>query len=59
MSRPSGRSPGQASALKMIVSAIPKGLSGLFLETMLFVQDMHLLNEALVACDEIDPASWR
>jgi 3-hydroxyisobutyrate dehydrogenase-like beta-hydroxyacid dehydrogenase len=51
-----GDMPGQASALKMIVSGIPKGLSGLFIETMLFAQDMHLLNEAMEACDEIYPS---
>src|ERR1700730_5052097 len=51
-----GDMPGQASALKMIVSGIPKGLSGLFLETMLFAQDMHLLNEEIEACDEIYPS---
>ena len=48
-----GEVPGQASALKMIVSGIPKGLSALFLETMLFAQDMHLVTEAIEACDEI------
>jgi 3-hydroxyisobutyrate dehydrogenase-like beta-hydroxyacid dehydrogenase len=47
---------GQASALKMIVSGIPKGLPALFLETMLFAQEMHLLNEAIEACDEIYPS---
>jgi 3-hydroxyisobutyrate dehydrogenase-like beta-hydroxyacid dehydrogenase len=51
-----GDMPGQASALKMIVSGIPKGLSGLFIETMLFAQEMHLLNEAVEACDEIYPS---
>jgi hypothetical protein len=51
-----GDVPGQASALKMIVSGIPKGLSGLFIETMLFAQNMHLLNEAIEACDEIYPS---
>jgi 3-hydroxyisobutyrate dehydrogenase-like beta-hydroxyacid dehydrogenase len=51
-----GDMPGQASALKMIVSGIPKGLSALFLETMLFAQDMHLLNEAIETCDEIYPS---
>jgi len=51
-----GDMPGQASALKMIVSGIPKGLSALFLETMLFAQDMHLLSEAIEACDEIYPS---
>jgi hypothetical protein len=51
-----GDIPGQASALKMIVSGIPKGLSALFLETMLFAQEMHLLNEAMEACDEIYPS---
>jgi 3-hydroxyisobutyrate dehydrogenase-like beta-hydroxyacid dehydrogenase len=51
-----GDMPGQASALKMIVSGIPKGLSALFLETMVFAQDMHLLNEAIEACDEIYPS---
>jgi hypothetical protein len=40
----------------MIVSGIPKGLSALFLETMLFAQDMHLLSEAIEACDEIYPS---
>lgn len=51
-----GDTPGQASALKMIVSGIPKGLSGLFIETMVFAQDMHLLDEALEACAEIYPS---
>jgi 3-hydroxyisobutyrate dehydrogenase-like beta-hydroxyacid dehydrogenase len=55
-SRVVGDVPGQASTLKMIVSGIPKGLSGLFIETMLFAQDMHLLNEAIEACDEIYPS---
>lgn len=50
-----GDTPGQASALKMIVSGIPKGLSGLFIETMLFAQNMNLLEEALATCDEIYP----
>jgi hypothetical protein len=40
----------------MIVSGIPKGLSALFLETMLFAREMHLLNEAIEACDEIYPS---
>ena len=51
-----GDRPGQASALKMIVSGIPKGLSALFLETMVFAQEMHLLNESIEACDEIYPS---
>lgn len=51
-----GDVPGQASALKMIVSGIPKGLSGLFLEAMLLAEDMHLLNDAIEACDEIYPS---
>jgi hypothetical protein len=51
-----GDTPGQASAIKMIVSGIPKGLPALFLETMLFAQEMHLLNEAIEACDEIYPS---
>ena len=51
-----GDMPGQAWAIKMIVSGIPKGLSGLFIETMLFAQDMHLLDEAIEACDEIYPS---
>jgi hypothetical protein len=51
-----GDMPGQASALKMIVSGIPKGLSGLFIETMLFAQNMHLLSEAIEACNEIYPS---
>lgn len=51
-----GDTPGQASALKMIVAGIPKGLSALFIETMLFAQDMQLLNQAVDACDEIYPS---
>jgi 3-hydroxyisobutyrate dehydrogenase-like beta-hydroxyacid dehydrogenase len=51
-----GDSPGQASALKMIVSGIPKGLSGLFLETMLLAEEMDLVDEAIQACDEIYPS---
>src|SRR6266851_3912725 len=51
-----GDMPGQASALRMIVSGITKGLSGLFIETMLFAQEMHLLNEAIETCDEIYPS---
>jgi 3-hydroxyisobutyrate dehydrogenase-like beta-hydroxyacid dehydrogenase len=50
-----GDIPGQASALKMIVSGIPKGLSALFIETMLLAQCMNLLDEAREACDEIYP----
>lgn len=50
-----GDAPGQASALKMIVSGIPKGLSGLFIETMLFARNMNLLNEAVELCEEIYP----
>ena len=51
-----GDTPGQASALKMIVSGISKGLPALFIETMLFAQDMHLLNDAIETCDEIYPS---
>ncbi|WP_263368601.1 DUF1932 domain-containing protein [Edaphobacter bradus] len=50
-----GEMPGQASALRMILSGITKGLPGLFIETMLFAQDMHLLNEAIETCDELYP----
>jgi 3-hydroxyisobutyrate dehydrogenase-like beta-hydroxyacid dehydrogenase len=51
-----GDMPGAASALKMIVSGIPKGLSALFIETMLLAQCMNLLGEAREACDEIYPS---
>lgn len=51
-----GDLPGQASALKMIISGIPKGLSALFVETMLFAEDMDLLGEAIESCDEIYPS---
>jgi 3-hydroxyisobutyrate dehydrogenase-like beta-hydroxyacid dehydrogenase len=51
-----GDAPGQASAFKMIISGIPKGLVGLFVETMLFARDMQLLSEALKACNEIYPS---
>ncbi|MBZ5567588.1 MAG: DUF1932 domain-containing protein [Acidobacteriia bacterium] len=48
-----GEAPGQASAFKMIIAGIPKGLVGLFVETMLFARDMGLLREALEACNEL------
>ena|SRR5437868_5589943 len=51
-----GDMPGQASALKLIISGMTKGLNGLFVEQMLFAQNMHLLNEALETCDEIYPS---
>ena len=51
-----GDKPGQASAFKMTISAIPKGLSALFAEIMLFASEMQLLPEALAACEEIYPA---
>jgi 3-hydroxyisobutyrate dehydrogenase-like beta-hydroxyacid dehydrogenase len=51
-----GDSPGQASAFKMIISGIPKGLSALFIETMLFAREMHLLPAAIEGCDEIYPS---
>jgi len=51
-----GEAPGQASAFKMIISGIPKGLVGLFVETMLFAREMALLPEALETCNEIYPA---
>jgi len=51
-----GDSPGRASALKMIVSGISKGLSGLFIETLLFAHQMNLLDESLGACEEFYPS---
>ncbi len=51
-----GDFPGQASALKMIVSGIPKGLSALFIETMLLAEEMDLADQAIEACDEIYPS---
>lgn len=50
-----GDAPGQASAFKMIISGIPKGLVGLFVETMVFAREMGLLSEALETCNEIYP----
>jgi 3-hydroxyisobutyrate dehydrogenase-like beta-hydroxyacid dehydrogenase len=47
-----GDVPGQASAFRMIISGITKGLVGLFVETMLFARDMRLLSETLEMCDE-------
>jgi hypothetical protein len=40
----------------MIISGIPKGLSALFIETMVFARDMHLLPQAIEACDELYPS---
>ena len=50
-----GDAPGQASALKMVLSCLPKGLIGLFSETMLFARGMGLLNEAMEICNEFYP----
>lgn len=50
-----GDMPGQASAFKMIISGMPKGLVCLFVETMVFAREMGLLNEALETYNEIYP----
>ena len=50
-----GDAPGQASALKMVLSGLPKGLIGLFSETMLFAREMRLLDEAMEICEEFYP----
>src|SRR6266850_1458585 len=50
-----GDAPGQASALKMVLSCLPKGLIGLFSETMLFAREMGLLDEAMEICEEFYP----
>ena len=43
------------SALKMVLSGLPKGLIGLFSETMLFAREMRLLDEAMEICEEFYP----
>jgi 3-hydroxyisobutyrate dehydrogenase-like beta-hydroxyacid dehydrogenase len=50
-----GDAPGQASALKMVLSCLPKGLIGLFSETMIFAREMGLLDEAMEICNEFYP----
>lgn len=50
-----GDAPGQASGLKMVLSCLPKGLIGLFSETMLFAREMGLLDEAIEICNEFYP----
>ena len=50
-----GDAPGQASALKMVLSGLPKGLIGLFSETMVFAREMRLLDEAMEVCEEFYP----
>src|SRR4029077_1106313 len=50
-----GDAPGHASALKMVLSCLPKGLIGLFSETMLFAREMGLLDEAMEICNEFYP----
>jgi len=50
-----GDAPGQASALKMVLSGLPKGLIGLFSEAMLFAREMGLLREAMEICTEFYP----
>jgi 3-hydroxyisobutyrate dehydrogenase-like beta-hydroxyacid dehydrogenase len=50
-----GNAPGQASALKMVLSCLPKGLVALFSETMLFAREMGLLDEAMEVYNEFYP----
>lgn len=50
-----GDAAGQASALKMVLSGMPKGLIGLFAETMLFAREMRLRDEALEVFIEFYP----
>lgn len=50
-----GDAPGQASALKMVLSCLPKGLIGLFSETMLFAREMRLLDEVVEIYEEFYP----
>jgi 3-hydroxyisobutyrate dehydrogenase-like beta-hydroxyacid dehydrogenase len=50
-----GDVPGRASALKMVLSCLPKGLIGLFAETMLFAREMGLVDEAMEICNEFYP----
>ena len=50
-----GNAPGQASALKMVLSGLAKGLMALFAETMLFAREMGQLDEAMEICNEFYP----
>ena len=50
-----GVAPGQASAVKMVLSCLAKGLIGLSSEVMLFAREMGLLDEALEICNESYP----
>ena len=50
-----GDAPGQASALKMGLSGLSKGLIGLFSETMLFAREMGLLDQAMEISNEFYP----
>ena len=50
-----GEAPGQASAVKMVLAGLSKGLIGLFSETMLFAREMRLLDEAMEVCYEFYP----
>jgi 3-hydroxyisobutyrate dehydrogenase-like beta-hydroxyacid dehydrogenase len=50
-----GSVPGQASALKTIMSGMSKGLVGLFVETMLLARQLRLLPDALESCEQCYP----
>jgi 3-hydroxyisobutyrate dehydrogenase-like beta-hydroxyacid dehydrogenase len=50
-----GPTPGQASALKMILSGISKGLNALFVETMVMAREYDLLDEALEGSEHFYP----
>lgn len=45
-----GPTPGQASAIKMVLSGMSKGLIGLFVETMTFAHHLQCLDVALESC---------
>jgi 3-hydroxyisobutyrate dehydrogenase-like beta-hydroxyacid dehydrogenase len=50
-----GEAPGQASAFKMIMAGLSKGMVGLFVETMLFARELGLLDDALAGCQQYYP----
>lgn len=50
-----GAKVGQASALKMILSGLPKGLSALIIEIMLLAQQMEMLDDAVDMCNLLYP----
>lgn len=53
-----GPEAGKASAMKMMLSSLAKGISGLFIETALLAERQDISADFYAACREIYPGLW-